>query len=105
MSKKKAAIEALLNRKKSPLDERTEQTETNIQESVEEDNNIYSSTVLQDYISKTDNSPVAKKKKATFELDADLHKRLKMFSAKEDKKMVEVVEESLREFMDRKEGA
>ncbi|WP_046181424.1 hypothetical protein [Domibacillus tundrae] len=40
----------------------------------------------------------AKKTKATFELDSDLHKKLKMFAAQHDKKMVEVVESALKEY-------
>lgn len=46
---------------------------------------------------------VIKKTKATFELEASLHKELKMFAAAHNKKMVEVVEEALRNhFADKK---
>lgn len=46
--------------------------------------------------------PVSKKK-ATFDLDAELHMRLKIFSATRGKKMVEVVETALKFYMDEKE--
>lgn len=48
-------------------------------------------TEIQEPVKKT------KKTKATFELDAALHKELKMFAAQHDKKMVEVVESALKE--------
>jgi predicted rRNA methylase YqxC with S4 and FtsJ domains len=43
-----------------------------------------------------------KRKKATFELELSLHTELKMFAAKEGKKMVEVVEESLIAYLKNK---
>ncbi|ACB86482.1 hypothetical protein [Natranaerobius thermophilus] len=39
------------------------------------------------------------KKKATFELDSDLHTQLKIYAARQNKKMVDVVEEALKEYM------
>lgn len=42
---------------------------------------------------------VKKKKKATFEMDADLHRRLKRYSADHDIKMVEIVEQALNDFL------
>jgi len=38
------------------------------------------------------------KKKATFELDPDLHRRLKLYAVSHDIHMVEVVEEALNNF-------
>jgi hypothetical protein len=92
VSKKKAAIEELLKRKTSPLDN------TEIQKTLEEDNHKYRNTVLRQPIA-APTTTVPEKKKATFELDADLHKRLKMYSAQEGKKMVDVVEEALTEYL------
>lgn len=42
-----------------------------------------------------------KVKKATFELDADLHKKLRMFAAEKDTTMVDVVEKAINEYLDR----
>ena len=42
-----------------------------------------------------------KVKKATFELDAALHKRLRMFAVSNDTTMVDVVEKAINEYMDR----
>lgn len=44
-----------------------------------------------------------KLKKATFQLDADLHKRLRTFAAMNDTTMVEVVEKALIGYMDKNE--
>jgi phosphoenolpyruvate-protein kinase (PTS system EI component) len=41
------------------------------------------------------------KKKATFVLDAGLHKRLRMFAVENDTTMVDVVEKAINEYMDR----
>lgn len=41
----------------------------------------------------------SEKKKATFDLDKDLHTELKIFAAKQNKKMVEIVEIAIREYM------
>jgi phosphoenolpyruvate-protein kinase (PTS system EI component) len=41
------------------------------------------------------------KKKATFVLDAELHKRLRMFAVENDTTMVDVVEKAINEYMDR----
>lgn len=43
----------------------------------------------------------AEKKKATFVLDAGLHKRLRMFAVENDTTMVDVVEKAINEYMDR----
>ena len=42
-----------------------------------------------------------KVKKATFELDAALHKKLRMFAVSNDTTMVDVVEKAINEYMDR----
>jgi hypothetical protein len=41
------------------------------------------------------------KKKATFVLDAELHKRLRMFAVENDTTMVDVVEKAIIEYLDR----
>lgn len=40
-------------------------------------------------------------KKATFELDADLHKKLRTFAVLNDTTMVDVVEKALSEYLER----
>lgn len=40
-------------------------------------------------------------KKATFELDANLHKRLRTFAALNDTTMVDIVEKAISEYLDR----
>lgn len=42
-----------------------------------------------------------KKKKATFEFDNDLHTRLKVHAASNGVAMVEVVEQAVKEYLDR----
>lgn len=42
-----------------------------------------------------------KVKKATFELDAELHKRLRMFAVSNDTTMIDIVEKALNEYLDR----
>lgn len=42
-------------------------------------------------------------KKATFELDADLHKRLRTFAALNDTTMIDVVEKAIINYLDRME--
>lgn len=42
----------------------------------------------------------ADKKKATFDLPPHLHMELKVFAARQNKKMVEVVEEALIKYLD-----
>jgi hypothetical protein len=42
-----------------------------------------------------------KVKKATFELDAALHKKLRMFAVSNDTTMVDVVEKAINEYMNR----
>lgn len=44
-----------------------------------------------------------KVKKATFQMDTDLHKRLRTFAAMNDTTMVEVVEKALIDYMDKNE--
>lgn len=56
-------------------------------------------TGIQDNVD-TEKQESVPKKKATFDLDAELHMRLKIFSASQGKKMVEVVEEALKQYMD-----
>jgi hypothetical protein len=53
-------------------------------------------TGIQDDVSA---GPIASKKKATYELDLELHTELKIFAAKHNKKMVDVVEEALRQYL------
>jgi 4-hydroxy-3-methylbut-2-enyl diphosphate reductase IspH len=57
-------------------------------------------------IKETVNIPVqesvnTEKKKATFVLDAGLHKRLRMFAVENDTTMVDIVEKAINEYMDR----
>lgn len=40
-------------------------------------------------------------KKATFELDADLHKKLRTFAVLNDTTMVDVVEKAIRDYLDK----
>lgn len=44
-------------------------------------------------------------KKATFELDADLHKRLRVFATLNDTTMVDVVEKAIIDYLDKKDNA
>lgn len=44
------------------------------------------------------------KKKATFNLDADLHHRLKVAAATHRREMVDMVEEAVRAYLDRLAG-
>lgn len=76
MSNKREALNELLNRK--PVN-------TKIQESVD-------SVIERDGVTQN-------KKKATYELDLDLHTELKVFAAKQNKKMVDVVEIAIREYL------
>lgn len=43
-----------------------------------------------------------KKKKATFDMDAELHKQLRRYAADYDKPMVTIVEEALNEYLNYK---
>lgn len=43
-------------------------------------------------------------KKATFELDSKLHKRLRSFAVDSEKTMVDIVEKALIEYMDKNEN-
>lgn len=76
MSNKKDALSELLNRK--PVN-------TKIQETV--------NTVI------NKEAVPSNKKKATYELDLDLHTELKVFAAKQNVKMVDVVEVAIREYL------
>lgn len=42
-----------------------------------------------------------KVKKATFELDADLHKRLRVFATLNDRTMVDVVEKAITDYLEK----
>lgn len=42
-------------------------------------------------------------KKATFELDSTLHKRLRTFAALNDTTMLDVVEKAIKEYLDKEE--
>lgn len=42
-----------------------------------------------------------KKKKATFELDPDIHRNLKRYAAEHEINMVEIVEQALIDYMDK----
>lgn len=42
-----------------------------------------------------------KKKKATFDLDPDLHKALKTFAATRNRSMVDILESAIREYIER----
>lgn len=88
---KKQAIAELLNRKTSPLS-----ANTSIQVNVNTEDHQYSSESFEGTNQK---NMMNEKKKATFELDLTLHKRLKMFSVKEGKSMVQVVEEALTMYL------
>lgn len=59
-------------------------------------NNEYVNTAIQETVN-TDRNV----KKATFELDSDLHKRLHTFAVLNDTTMVDVVEKAIREYLDR----
>lgn len=48
---------------------------------------------------KNQNEDALPKKKATFELDLELHTELKIIAAKQNKKMVDIVELALREYL------
>ena len=58
-----------------------------------EDNN----TEIQEYSENKESDKT--KKKATFELDSDLHTQLKIYAARQNKKMVDIVEEALKEYI------
>lgn len=49
----------------------------------------------------TVNTVERKIKKATFELDVDLHKRLKTAAVMEEKSMLEIVDAALKEYLDK----
>lgn len=50
-------------------------------------------------IHEEEETPMGPKKKATYELDLNLHTDLKIFAAKHNKKMVEVVEDALKQYL------
>lgn len=84
---KKEKIKGLLNRQ-------TEESENRESPSKQQ---LFESGYVNTGIQENRNKEIQKnkKKKATFELDAELHTKLKIYSASEGKKMVEVVEEAL----------
>lgn len=65
------------------------------------------SQIIQDPVDKDIHKPVSteerKIKKATFELDADLHKRLRTQAAINDTTMLEIVEKAIKEYLDKLE--
>ncbi|MFK7693899.1 hypothetical protein [Paenibacillus sp. HJGM_3] len=56
------------------------------------------SQAIQETINTGIQKPVAKKK-ATFDFDDQFHKELKIFAAKQNKKMVDIVVEAVKEYM------
>jgi hypothetical protein len=63
---------------------------------------VISTLVHNDDVNKVIQESVnTKKKKATFVLDAGLHKRLHMFAVENDTTMVDIVEKAINEYMDR----
>lgn len=58
-------------------------------------------TEIQETVNTVIQEDEKKLKKATFQLDADLHKRLRTFAAMNDTTMVEIVEKALNEYMDK----
>ncbi|OAB42017.1 hypothetical protein [Paenibacillus glacialis] len=83
MSSKMEKIKGLIDRK--------QYTNTNLQETV--------NTVIHKDGKEETKSSISPKKKATYELDLDLHTELKIFAAKQNKKMVDIVEIALREYL------
>ena len=72
---------------------------TKNQDETNTDNNIPVNTEIQEPV-KIEKEEVKKTiKKATFELDSELHKRLRMFAVEQDSTMVEVVEKALIEYI------
>jgi len=65
------------------------------------------SQIIQDPVDEDLQKPVSteerKIKKATFELDADLHKRLRTHAAINDTTMLEIVEKAIKEYLDKQE--
>lgn len=53
-------------------------------------------TVIQENV-----NTVKKVKKATFQLDADLHKKLRTFAALNDTTMLDIVEQAIIEYLDK----
>jgi hypothetical protein len=47
------------------------------------------------------NEPLTTKKKVTFDFDQQLHKDLKVFAAERNTKMVDIVVEAVKEYMDK----
>ena len=59
--------------------------------------------VVQKPVNEEIQEPVQKRKKATFDLDATLHTRLKVFAANKGKPMVDILEEALRQYLNNEE--
>lgn len=102
---KKQAIHELLNRKSSYTgiqnNSNTDNHNTEIATSPIAEPTILNPVNTENHNTLIADSPV-KKKKATFDLDPDLHTELKIFAATQDQKMVEVVETALRMYLDSK---
>lgn len=59
--------------------------------------------VVQKSVNEEIQEPVSQRKKATFDLDAALHTRLKVFAANKGKPMVDILEEALRQYLNNEE--
>ncbi|MBD7970389.1 hypothetical protein [Paenibacillus gallinarum] len=86
---KKQTINELLQRKENKPTQKSVNTETNIYGI--ENLQIPGSTEV-----------AKKKKKATFDLDPELHTRLKIYAAQHDLSMVEIVENALQLYFEKK---
>lgn len=81
---KKAKFAGLLSEEETPTTKKKEDVLSTIS----------SNTLLQETVN------TAKKKKATYELDMELHKKLKLYAAENGKTMTEVVEAAVKKYMD-----
>ncbi|MCP3762352.1 hypothetical protein NLX67_08110 [Domibacillus sp. A3M-37] len=81
---KKAKFAGLLNEEETPITKKKEDVL----------NSISSNTEIQ----KTVNTP--EKKKVTYELNIELHKKLKLFAAMNDKTMTQVVESAVKKYIE-----
>lgn len=87
---KKDTINELLGRKANNPIQKSVNTENNINVNAESH--------------KSGTTAVAKKKKkATFDLDPKLHTRLKVFAAQQDLNMVDIVEDALQMYFEKKQ--
>ena len=92
MSKKKA-ISELLEKKNTGLQE------PSYTEAQESRNIVLQKTRFTDPRKPVNTEIQKPKKKATFEMNLTLHKELKKFATEQDKKMVEIMEEAVREYL------